>query len=82
MMLGSFALLYSQLLLPMPAGIGAVDFGFLAGVAGDLGPERTGLLLAWRLYTVGLGALLGAALALHSLGWTAIRRVVVRPPTR
>ena len=81
MLLGSFALLYSQLLLPMPAGVGAVDFGFLAGVAGDLGPARTGLLIAWRLYTVGLGALLGAGLALHALGWAAIRRVVVRSPT-
>jgi uncharacterized membrane protein YbhN (UPF0104 family) len=81
MMLGSFALLYSQLLLPVPAGIGAVDFGFMAGVAGDLGPAPTGLLLAWRLYTVGLGALVGAALALHTLGWAAIRRVVlVRSP--
>jgi len=81
MLLGSFALLYSQLLLPMPAGAGAVDFGFLAGVAGDLGPDRTGLLLAWRLYTVGLGAVLGAALALHTLGWAAIRRLVVRSST-
>lgn len=76
MMLGSFALLYSQLLLPMPAGVGAVDFGFLAGIAGDLGPERAGLLLVWRIYTVGLGALVGAGLALRTLGWAAIRRIV------
>ncbi len=78
MMLGSFALLYSQLLLPMPAGVGAVDFGFLAGVAGDLGPASGGLLVAWRLYTVGLGAALGAALALKTLGWAAVRRVLPR----
>lgn len=78
MMLGSFALLYSQLLLPMPAGVGAVDFGFLAGVAGDLGPDRGGLLIAWRLYTVGLGAILGAAIAAHTLGWSALRRVLAR----
>jgi uncharacterized membrane protein YbhN (UPF0104 family) len=77
MMLGSFALLYSQLLLPMPAGVGAVDFGFLAGVAGDLGPARGGLLLAWRFYTVGLGAILGVALAVHTLGWPALRRLLV-----
>jgi uncharacterized membrane protein YbhN (UPF0104 family) len=80
MMLGSFALLYSQLLLPMPAGVGAVDFGFLAGVAGDLGPAPTGLLLAWRLYTVGLGALLGLGIALHTLGWGAVRRMMSRTP--
>ena len=78
MMLGSFALLYSQLILPMPAGVGAVDFGFLAGVAGDLGPDSTGLLIAWRLYTVGLGAILGVAIAVHTIGWSALRRVFNR----
>lgn len=78
MVLGSFALLYSQLLLPMPAGAGAVDFGFLAGVAGDLGPASGGLLIAWRLYTVGLGAILGVAIAVHTLGWAAIRRLLAR----
>lgn len=78
MMLGSFALLYSQLLLPMPAGAGAVDFGFLAGVAGDLGPDSAGLLVAWRLYTVGLGAALGAGLAVHTLGWARLRKLLSR----
>lgn len=76
MLLGSFALLYSQLLLPMPAGAGAVDFGFLAGMAGNLGSGSAGLLLAWRFYTVGLGAALGAALAVHAFGWAALRRLV------
>jgi uncharacterized membrane protein YbhN (UPF0104 family) len=75
MVLGSFALLYSQLVLPTPAGVGAVDFGFLAGVAGNLGPGAAGLLLAWRFYTVGAGALLGLALALHRFGWAAVRRL-------
>lgn len=76
MLLGSFALLYSQLLLPMPAGAGAVDFGFMAGMAGNLGSGSAGLLLAWRFYTVGLGAALGALLALHAFGWAALRRLV------
>ncbi|HXI21777.1 MAG TPA: hypothetical protein VNH46_11855, partial [Gemmatimonadales bacterium] len=76
MLLGSFALLYSQLVLPTPAGAGAVDFGFLAGVAGNLGSAGPALLLAWRFYTVGLGALLGVALALHRFGWSVVRRVV------
>lgn len=79
MLLGSFALLYSQLLLPMPAGAGAVDFGFMAGVAGNLGPASAGLLLAWRFYTVGLGAAVGAALAVHTLGWPALRRLLRNP---
>jgi hypothetical protein len=75
LLLGSFALLYSQLLLPTPAGVGAVEFGFFTGVAGDLGAGGGSLLLAWRFYTVGLGALIGAALAIRVVGWAALRRV-------
>ncbi|HEY7684150.1 MAG TPA: lysylphosphatidylglycerol synthase domain-containing protein [Gemmatimonadales bacterium] len=68
MAVGSFVLLYSQLVLPTPAGAGAVDLGFLSGVAGHFGPGTTGLLLAWRLYTVGAGTILGCALAVRDLG--------------
>jgi uncharacterized membrane protein YbhN (UPF0104 family) len=78
MALGSFVLLYSQLILPTPAGAGAVDLAFLAGMAGDLGAENTGLLVAWRFYTVGAGALFGAALALRTLGARPLTRVVSR----
>ena len=42
MVLGSFALLYSQMLLPTPSGAGAVDLGFLGGAAGDLGTRSGG----------------------------------------
>lgn len=59
---GSFVLLYSQLILPTPAGAGAVDLGFLGGAAGELGPAETSLLVAWRFYTNGLGAALGIML--------------------
>ena len=58
MLVGSFVLLYAQLVLPTPAGAGAVDLGFLGGMAGDLGADETGLLLAWRFWTVGAGILL------------------------
>jgi len=68
MLVGSFVLLYSQLVLPTPAGAGAVDLAFLGGMAGNLGPGEAGLLVAWRFYTVGGGALLGVALALHTFG--------------
>jgi uncharacterized membrane protein YbhN (UPF0104 family) len=68
LMVGSFVLLYSQLVLPTPAGVGPVDLAFLSGAAGNLGPGDTGLLLAWRFYTVGAGALLGVVLALHVFG--------------
>jgi uncharacterized membrane protein YbhN (UPF0104 family) len=75
---GSFALLYSQMILPTPSGAGAVDLGFLGGAAGDLGDSRAALLLAWRLYTTGIGVLLGLALALRIYGWQALRARVIR----
>jgi uncharacterized membrane protein YbhN (UPF0104 family) len=76
MMLGSFALLYSQLVLPTPSGAGAVELGFLGGAAGDLGDNQGWLLLAWRFYTNGLGVLLGVWLAAKIYGWPALRKLV------
>ncbi|HTS89418.1 MAG TPA: lysylphosphatidylglycerol synthase domain-containing protein [Gemmatimonadales bacterium] len=76
MMIGSFVLLYSQLVLPMPGGLGAVDLGFLSGLAGNLGPGRGALLLAWRFYTVGAGALLGLGLAVATLGAGPLLRLL------
>jgi uncharacterized membrane protein YbhN (UPF0104 family) len=78
MVLGSFALLYSQLLLPTPSGAGAVELGFLGGAAGDLGSRAGWLLLAWRFYTNGVGVILGIALAAHAYGWPALRRLARR----
>jgi len=76
--LGSFALLYVQLLLPTPSGAGAVDLGFLGGAAGGLGGREGSMLVAWRFYTNGVGLLLGASLAIRSYGWPAIRQAVRR----
>ncbi|HEY0351905.1 MAG TPA: lysylphosphatidylglycerol synthase transmembrane domain-containing protein [Gemmatimonadales bacterium] len=76
MMVGSFALLYSQLVLPTPSGAGAVELGFLGGAAGDLGESQGWLLLAWRFYTNGIGVLLGVWLAAKIYGWPALRRLV------
>lgn len=78
MVLGSFALLYSQLILPTPSGAGAVELGFLGGAAGDLGSGAGWLLLAWRFYTNGVGVILGIALAAHAYGWPALRRLARR----
>jgi uncharacterized membrane protein YbhN (UPF0104 family) len=78
MTLGSFALLYSQLILPTPSGAGAVELGFLGGAAGDLGGNEGWLLLAWRFYTNGFGVLLGVWLAAHIYGWPALRHLVQR----
>jgi uncharacterized membrane protein YbhN (UPF0104 family) len=78
MAVGSFVLLYSQLLLPTPAGAGAVELGFLSGVAGDLGHAPTWLLVAWRFYSVGAGALLGAVLAVATFGLRPIIATVAR----
>jgi uncharacterized membrane protein YbhN (UPF0104 family) len=78
MLVGSFALLYSQLILPTPSGAGAVELGFLGGAAGDLGGSAGWLLLAWRFYTNGVGVLLGIGLAAHAFGWPALRRLARR----
>jgi hypothetical protein len=62
--LGSFALLYGQLAVPTPAGAGAVELGFVGGFAESMRPgDLAALLLAWRFYTLILGAALGGALA-------------------
>ena len=78
LMVGSFALLYSQLVLPTPSGAGAVELGFLGGAAGDLGEQEGWLLLAWRFYTNWIGVVLGIALAAQVFGWPAVRRLAGR----
>lgn len=75
---GSFALLYSQLILPTPSGAGAVDLVFLSGAAGELGGGEGLLLFAWRIYTSGIGVLLGVSLAVHIFGWPALRALARR----
>lgn len=74
-LLGSFALLYSQLVLPTPSGAGAVELGALGGVAGHLGAQAW-LLVAWRVYSNGIGVMLGALFAARIYGWPALRRLV------
>jgi len=61
---GSFILLYSQFVLPVPGGAGAVDMGLLAAVDSGALP----LLVVWRLYTSGLGLILGLATLPWALG--------------
>jgi uncharacterized membrane protein YbhN (UPF0104 family) len=78
LLVGSFGLLYSQLVLPTPSGAGAVELGFLGGAAGDLGGRAGWLLLAWRFYTNGVGVVLGVGLAAHAYGWPALRRLARR----
>jgi uncharacterized membrane protein YbhN (UPF0104 family) len=74
---GSFALLYSQMVVPTPSGAGVVELGFLGGAAGEF--NRGGwLLAAWRFYTTGLGVLLGVGFAARIYGWPALRKVVQR----
>ena len=79
---GSFALLYGQLLLPTPSGAGAVELGFLGGAAGELGGHEASLLLAWRFYTNAVGLILGVWLALRIYGWPTIRDAVRRVAAR
>jgi len=75
---GSFLLLYSQLILPTPAGLGMVDFGFWVGAAGHYGAEQAGLLLLWRFYTSIVGVLLGAYFAVRLYGAGTVRAVARR----
>jgi uncharacterized membrane protein YbhN (UPF0104 family) len=74
--LGSFALLFGQLALPTPAGAGGVELAFIGGFAGMVGSgDLAALLLAWRIYTLILGAALGAVLfARVSIASWATRR--------
>lgn len=75
--LGSFALLYGQLALPTPAGAGGVELGFIGGFAGTMSArELAALILAWRTYTLILGAALGGLLVARAAlaGWTTRRR--------
>lgn len=68
MLVGSYALLYGQLIAPTPGGAGAVELVFLAGAAGELGAEAGALLLAWRLITAVLPLVLGLATAVLHYG--------------
>ena len=74
--LGSFALLYSQLVLPTPAGVGAVEFGFLAGAAGSMGGDHILVLALWRFYTTGIGLIAAGWLTVRLYGWGAVRRLL------
>lgn len=70
LLVGSFTLVYGQLVLPTPAGAGAVELGFLGGAAGALGGGAA-LLLAWRFWSSGASTLLGLLLAARA--WRARR---------
>jgi uncharacterized protein (TIRG00374 family) len=73
---GSFALLYSQMVLPTPSGAGVVELGFLGGAAGELGAGEGWILLAWRFYTNGIGVMLGVWLAAGIYGWPFLRKLI------
>ena len=81
---GSFALLYAQAVIPTPAGAGAVELGFLGGAAGNLGAAEAEILVAWRIYTTVLGAMLGVVLGawrFHSDVVSVVLRRRGRSPT-
>jgi hypothetical protein len=62
----AFALTTGLLLAPIPAGAGAVDLGFVVGFDGRVPPGTLAVLLvAWRAYSLVVGALAGAVLLLR-----------------
>lgn len=65
-MVGSFILLYAQLLLPTPSGAGVVDLGFLHGATGATSAGQTTLLLWWRFYTNAVGFIVGLGFLLFA----------------
>ena len=74
--MGSFALVYGQLVLPTPSGAGAVELGFLAGAAGDLGLDGERILFYWRLYVSILPIVFGIAVALPRYGGSALMKAL------
>lgn len=74
--LGSFALLYGQLIVPTPAGAGVVDAGFLAGAAAVDDGHGGGALFWWRLYTSGIGLALGLLLGAPRYGIRPVFRLM------
>ena len=77
--MASFALLYSQLILPTPSGAGAVELGFQVGAAGDLHGGEGNLNFVWRIYTaivlVVAGVILGGIkYGSEFVGWLKRRR--------
>lgn len=74
--LGSFALLYGQLVVPTPAGAGIVDAGFLAGAQAAGDTAAAGTLLWWRLYSSGVGLVLGLVLGAPRYGVRPVIRAV------
>jgi hypothetical protein len=79
---GSFLLIYGQLVLPTPAGAGAVEVGFLGGAVGALEGD-VGLLLAWRWWASGAPIVLGLIVAWQArrqlMSWWPARVRAVRP---
>ena len=62
----AFTLTSGLLLAPIPAGAGAVDLGFVVGFDGRVPPGALAILLvAWRAYSLVVGALVGAVLLLR-----------------
>lgn len=74
--LGSFALLYGQLVVPTPAGAGVVDAGFLAGASAVGDTEAGRVLFWWRLYTSAVGLVLGLLLGAPRYGLRPVFRAV------
>jgi uncharacterized membrane protein YbhN (UPF0104 family) len=64
-LLGSFAMLYGQLALPTPSGIGVMEIAGSAGIAGPLGGSAAWVLFWWRAYTSGAPMLVAIPLVLR-----------------
>ena len=71
----SYALIFSQLLLPTPSGGGVIEIGFLGGAVGDLGDNDRELLVFWRFYATVVLVVLGVLLGVWRYGRKTVERI-------
>ena len=71
----SYALIFSQLLLPTPSGGGVIEIGFLGGAVGDLGDNDRKLLVFWRFYATVVLVVLGVLLGVWRYGRKTVERI-------
>jgi uncharacterized membrane protein YbhN (UPF0104 family) len=74
--LSSFALIYGQLFVPTPGGLGPVELAVASGAAGDLGGELGTVFLLWRGFITGVPLLVGFGLGIPYYGAAAVRAVL------
>jgi uncharacterized membrane protein YbhN (UPF0104 family) len=69
----SFLLIYGQLAMPTPGGLGGVEIAFASGMAGE---DAGSIYLLWRTFVTITPIVLGFALGIPFYGAAAVRGVL------